>query len=83
MRLRPRRFQGAAVYANSLMLTLPDMSATQEGRNPMFFTVLMFVVLIACFALTFGLVKFSENIIARSKLADDSAVAVSDAKNLP
>jgi len=49
----------------------------------MFFTVLMFVVLIACFALTFGLVKFSENIIARSKLADDSAVAVSDAKNLP
>jgi len=48
----------------------------------MLFTVLMFVLLIVSFALTFWLVKFSENIIARSKLApaEDSAVAVSDAK---
>jgi len=49
------------------------------------FTVLMFVLLIVSFALTFWLVKFSENIVARSKLApaQDSAVGVSDAKDLP
>ena len=50
----------------------------------MLFTVLMFVLLILSFALTFWLVKFSENIIARSKLVsgDDSAVAISEAKNV-
>jgi hypothetical protein len=40
-------------------------------------TVLMFVVLIVSYALMFGLVRFTENIIAtpESPSADDGAVA--------
>ena len=49
----------------------------------MLLTVLMFVVLIVSFALTFWLVKFSENIIVRSKplSADASAVPINGARN--
>lgn len=35
----------------------------------MAFTILMFVVLILCFAAMFGFVKFSENVIAKPQLA--------------
>lgn len=38
----------------------------------MLLTVLMFVILIVCFALMFGLVSFSERVIARTKIASQA-----------
>lgn len=47
-------------------------------------TVLMFVVLIVSYALMFGLVKFSENVIATPEAVsagDSGAATAGDAKN--
>jgi len=50
----------------------------------MAFTALMFVVLIVSYALMFGLVKFTENVIATPESVspgDSSAASPSDAEN--
>jgi hypothetical protein len=50
----------------------------------MAFTAFMFVLLIVSYALMFGLVKFSENVIATPEpvsAGDSGAVGASDTKN--
>ncbi len=47
-------------------------------------TVLMFVVLVASYALMFGLVKFTENVIAETRYgpaSNDAAVTTEDTAN--
>jgi len=55
-----------------------------HGRVPMAFTALMFVILIVSYALMFGLVRFTEKIIATPELVsptDGSVAKAADTKN--
>ena len=62
------------------------LGACSNKGNSMALTLLMFFVLIASFALMFGLVKFTENVIAETRYGSASngaAVTTEDTAKTP